>query len=379
MEKGEFMFSHCPKCSFAVRNSPAGQTLSAREIKCPRCATAFSPEKEAKEPMVFVTPPQAQASAFEDPLPLDPEEARLNLRYMGKGTTLSGIYVKTILLSIFTLGVYNFWGKIKVRKYLYSQSEFLGDKFTFTGTGKELFYGWLRASAVLMIIFGIPRLLAMYVNDYLIYSSLLFLPFIAPVALVGTRRYRLSRTFWRGIQFSFRGSLKEGLLLYLKGTLLSIATLGIYTPFFYVTRQAFWRNNTWFGNSSFRYDPNDREIFGTYIKGMLLVLLTFGIYWFWLQAKLARLDWESTSFGNVKFTSTMTGGKLFKLHFTNFLLMVVTLGLAYPWVIGRNMEFAFTHLTIEGTPDVNRVKQSAQTGQATGEGLLNQFDMDFGF
>jgi hypothetical protein len=55
------------------------------------------------------------------------------------------IELKTLLLSILTLGVYSFWGRTEVRKYVWSQSEFEGDRFAYHGTGGELLRGWLKA------------------------------------------------------------------------------------------------------------------------------------------------------------------------------------------------------------------------------------------
>ena len=41
---------------------------------------------------------------------------------------------------------------------------------------------------------------------------------LMPVAMVGARRYRLSRTSWRGIRFSFRGRLRDFVQLFVVGT-----------------------------------------------------------------------------------------------------------------------------------------------------------------
>ncbi|MCX6613298.1 MAG: DUF898 family protein, partial [Acidobacteria bacterium] len=69
--------------------------------------------------------------------------------YHGVGTDLFGMRIYHLLLTILTLGVFSFWGKTRVRKYLCSQAEFLGDRFCFHGTGKELFQGWLKGVPLL--------------------------------------------------------------------------------------------------------------------------------------------------------------------------------------------------------------------------------------
>ena len=57
--------------------------------------------------------------------------------------------------------------------------------------------------------------------------------------MVGARRYRLSRTSWRGIRFSFRGHVWALIKIFILGSFLTGLTLGLYYPFFLVSRQAF--------------------------------------------------------------------------------------------------------------------------------------------
>jgi uncharacterized membrane protein YjgN (DUF898 family) len=114
------------------------------------------------------------------------------------------------LLSILTMGIYYFWGKVKVRHYLYGQSEFNGDRFAYHGTGRELLWGFLRAVVVfggLSLLFKpvplLPGGMAVKIGALLAAYVLLFV--LIPFAVEATRRYRLSRSSWRGIRFSFRG------------------------------------------------------------------------------------------------------------------------------------------------------------------------------
>src|SRR3970040_1427298 len=74
------------------------------------------------------------------------------LSFHGSGGSLFGIHIVNVLLTLITLGIYYFWGKVRVRSYLLSQSEFEGDRFSYHGTGKELLIGWLKA----MLVFGVP-------------------------------------------------------------------------------------------------------------------------------------------------------------------------------------------------------------------------------
>jgi len=83
--------------------------------------------------------------------------------FHGRGGTLFGIHVVNVLLTIVTLGVYYFWAKTRTRKYLVAQTEFLGDRFAYHGTPKELLLGMLKA----LLVFGLPLFALSLVEDVL--------------------------------------------------------------------------------------------------------------------------------------------------------------------------------------------------------------------
>jgi len=114
-------------------------------------------------------------------------------------------------------------------------------------------------------------------------SILLFI--FIPVALVGARRYRLSRTSWRGIRFSFRGKAWRFILLFIKGSFLTGLTFGLYYPFFLTQRQAFMVSNSYFGNERFDFNGRGRDLFPNYLLALLLTFPTLGLGWFWFVAR----------------------------------------------------------------------------------------------
>ena len=173
-----------------------------------------------------------------------------------------------MLFTVLTLGVYYFWGKTRIRRYLFGESAFEGDRFAYHGTPKELLLGFAKA----FVVFFVPIVVLTVVRDVLdvgpaikgaaaVSISLLFLMFL-PVAMVGARRYRLSRTSWRGIRFSFRGPAFEFVKIFVKGTFLTGLTFGLYYPFFVTRRQAFMIAHSYFGNERFDFDGRGRELFG---------------------------------------------------------------------------------------------------------------------
>lgn len=293
------------------------------------------------------------------------------------------MHVVNVFFILVTLGVYYFWGKTRVRRYIFGQTEFGGDRFAYHGTAKELLLGFAKAFGV----FFVPVVLLSVVRDVLdvgaaikgmaaLLISALFLMFI-PVAMVGARRYRLSRISWRGIRFSFRGPALEFVRIFVAGTVLVGLTFGLYYPFFVTRRQAFMVAHSYFGNERFGFDGRGRELLGPFLLSVLLTMPTLGLCWFWFAARKRRVFWGHTSFGAARFASTVTGGALLALWLVNILLLVLTLGLAWPWVRVRNIHFAFRYLDLRGPLDLERIRQQAQDASTTGEGLAGFLDTGF--
>ena len=290
-----------------------------------------------------------------------------------------------MFLTVISLGGYYFWAKVRVRKYLSSESDFDGDRFAYHGTGKELLVGFLKAA----LVFGVPLILLGLIQEFLVrisglrvvlglltYAAVLVL---IPFALVGARRYRLSRTSWREIRFSFRGRALDFIKLFVTGSLLSSMTLGLYYPFFETRRHGFLVSHSYFGNQKFDFDGKGRDLFGSFVVAILLFVPTLGLIWFWYQAKKQRYFWEHTSFATARFHSTVTGTRLFFLTLGNLLLIIFSLSLGWPWVMVRNVRFAFRYLAIEGVLDLSGIQQEAQAATATGEALAGFLDAGFDF
>ncbi|MCK4846972.1 MAG: DUF898 family protein [Deltaproteobacteria bacterium] len=371
----------CPECRYSAGVDPLLIPRNTKTLKCPECRESFRISDELAE-IVGDNPEKTTTSA-------DPESPHSNKAkpvFHGNGTTLFSVYIMNYLKTLLTLGVYYFWGKTRVRNYLYSQSEFMGERFSYLGTGMELFTGWLKAFVIILIFFIGPQLLAEFVHPaYIIIVYVSMLIFI-PIAMVGTRRYRLSRSRWHGVRFSFRGTFKEGLKVFIKGYLLTLITLGIYAPFFHVDMQRFWRGNSYYGNLGFNYTGDGKDLLKYYLVVFVLFLPTMGLSWVWYKARKTRYDWENTTLGGnedgsqtLKFSSELTGERLLGFLLINLLLLVLTLGLAFAWIEVRKMNFAFEFIDTKGSVDFEKVREKAQEADAMGEGLLDAFDMDFGF
>jgi uncharacterized membrane protein YjgN (DUF898 family) len=314
----------------------------------------------------------------------EPERILANrFHFHGQGWPLFGIYVVNLFLSLVTLGIYYFWGKMKVRRYLMGHIELEGDCFEYHGTGKELLMGFLKAMLLFFIpLFALnsgPALLGTGPVIRAIAAGLAYgvIMVFIPIAMVGARRYRLSRTSWRGIRFSFRGQAWDFLKIFAFGSFLSTITLSLYFPFFDARRYDFMISHSFFGDRQFSFNGRGRDLFRPFLVALLLTLPTLGFYWFWFGAKKQRYYWEHTTSGSNRFRSIVTGRALMNLHVGNFLIALVTLGLGWPWIITRKIRFGCKYLTLEGPLTLAEVQQKAQKAVATGEAMSSFLDTDF--
>lgn len=384
-DSGLHLTCHQCRTRHRVRNS---QTLKARtRARCRKCSTPFVvvavEAEEPANPSSQITGDPPETSARQDlPNTNAPSQTR-RFVFEGNGGSLFGISLVNNLLTLVTCGIYMFWAKVRVRRYLFSQTEFAGDRFAYHGTGPELFRGFLKAT----LVFGIPyaclamgpELLGMEVWMQVtarLLAGALFVAFI-PVATVGSRRYRLTRTSWRGIRCSFVGSAWQYVKLYLTGATLNVITLGVYYPFFDARRQTFLIAHSRVGNQSFRFDGKGADLAKDFCLAVLLTPVTFGLNWFWYSATRQRYYWEHTSLAESRFAFTGTGAELCRLKLVNFFLLVFTLGFAWPWTTIRNARFVLGHLTFTGPADLDTLAQALQSASPTGEGLDGFLDTGF--
>jgi uncharacterized membrane protein YjgN (DUF898 family) len=366
--------------SFFRKPAPAGTSASPRPLAPPPLAPPAAPPPPT--PPLPPLPPERLPAPPSGPSPGPPGAPRRPV-FHGTGGTLFGIHIVNTLLTLVTLGFYYFWAKTRLRAYLFGQTEIEGDRFAYHGTGGELLMGTLKA----VLVFGVPILLLNLIRDVLdvpvplkfgagLLSAILLFVFF-PIALVGARRYRLSRASWRGIRFSFRGRVSEMIKIFVVGSFFTGITFGLYYPFFLMARQMFTVSHSFFGSERFGFDGRGRDLFWPYVVAILLTLPTLGLCWVWYIARKRRYFWDHTTFGTARFACTVTGAALFALWVVNVLLLVGTLGIAWPWVRVRNVRFAFRNLALVGPLDLARIQQEAQHVSAMGEGLSGFFDSGF--
>jgi len=207
------------------------------------------------------------------------------------------------------------------------------------------------------------------------------------------------------MRFAFRGPAVAYLKLVLKGTILTILTLGCYYPFFVSQKRAFLVSHIYFGSQGFCFDGRGKELLHVYLKAMLLGIFLFGLAlfatapwmmnrhlgfifpitfvvllalsWSYLQAGKQRFFWNHTTFRDSRGHSTVEFDTLLWLKLANLFLLVCSLGLAWPWARVRNIQYAYQQNTLHGPLNLEGIVHSPVNASATGDEMAGWFDVGF--
>jgi uncharacterized membrane protein YjgN (DUF898 family) len=356
----------------------------------------------APEAAVHAPPPEGLATAG-PPAAAPVATGTFRAGFHGDGADLFRIHIVNMLLTFVTLGTYRFWARVKVRRYLYSHTEFEGDRFAFHGTGAEAFRGWLKGAAFV----GLPIIAIRFVEQFVSVGSqfllevlvMLAVSVVVPIGICGAWRYRLSRTEWRGLRFSFRGRPGEAVRTWLASLLLTVLSLGVCFPLLQTNLHRFLARHAYYGTRRFGFDGRGGDLVRGFLLRFLLPavptaaltvllardtsglsVLAGGLFlvrlWCGYSAYKTRYLMAHTSFEAARFRSSITGLGLFGLNLLNLCLVWGTFGLGIPWAQVRTQRYALANLVLEGPLDLAGVLQDARDASVTGEGIADVLDAD---
>jgi uncharacterized membrane protein YjgN (DUF898 family) len=156
-----------------------------------------------------------------------PPAVRMN--FSGAQSELFRVLLRGSLLQIPTFGFYRFWLTTDVRRHLWAHTEIGGDSFEYTGRARELLIGFLIAMAVLVPIYILYFVLTLEAERMVAFASIplfLILYVLGYYALYRARRYRATRTVFRGVRFWMTGSGFAFLGRAILWDLITVLTLG---------------------------------------------------------------------------------------------------------------------------------------------------------
>lgn len=352
---------------------------------------------------------------------MDESEQGGAFAFHGDWRAFAPIAFTNLALTVVTLGIYSFWARTRVRRYLWSETRFIDDRLEWTGTGLELFIGYILAFVLILVPFGAINLVlqgvvmrghpgAAVLMVGVLYVLILYL---VGIAVFRALRYRLSRTFWHGIR---GGSDDQGLGYggqYLWRTVAGGLTLGLLIPW---SMTSLW-NQRWnrmsFGPLRFQAAARAGKLMPRFLLFYLVPILLFGggiaaafmsggvgsgmpapsavaligfllIFGFYGVLGAVALFYYSAYFreaigtlslGDLEFEFTARTWDWAKLMLGNIALVIVTLGIGYIFLAYRNWAFFIRHLRAFGSVHLDDLTQSTTRKPGQGEGLLDAFDI----
>ena len=143
------------------------------------------------------------------PAPPPLPASSVKLEFSGDRGRYRGLVERGTGLELITFGFYRFWLATDIRRHLWSHTSIEGDAPEYTGRGKELLIGFLFAMAILVPIYLAYFLIGIEAERTKAFASFplfLFFYLFGQFAIYRARRYRLTRTVWRGVRFWMDGS-----------------------------------------------------------------------------------------------------------------------------------------------------------------------------
>lgn len=226
-------------------------------------------------------------------------------------------------LELVTVGFYRFWLTTDIRRHLWSNTQIDGDAPEYTGRGKELLIGFLVALAILVPIYLGYFLIGIEAEHLKAFASLPLVAFFylfGQFAIYRARRYRLTRTVWRGVRFWMSGS---GWVYALKASLwgvLVVITLGLALPWREAALERYKMRHSYYGDLQGSFEGRGWEFFrrGWWLWLLMPFALYSTIFAPFAYAAFKAVEWRwwlsGIRFGEVRLESTLRRSALIGLY-----------------------------------------------------------------
>jgi uncharacterized membrane protein YjgN (DUF898 family) len=257
------------------------------------------------------------------PPPPSPVPPPMPVAFSGSRGEFFDLAKRGAALELVTLGFYRFWLLTDIRRHLWSNTLVDGDAAEYTGRGKELLIGFLVALAILVPVYLGYFLIGLEAEHYQAFASIPLVAFFflfGQFAIYRARRYRLTRTVWRGVRFWMTGS---GWIYALQASLwglLMILTLGLILPWRAAALERYKMRHSHYGDLQGSFEGRGWEFFK---RGWWLWLLTpIALYVSpiapFVYAGYKAIEWRwwlsGIRFGGVRLESSLPKSALIGLY-----------------------------------------------------------------
>ena len=336
------------------------------------------------------------------------------VEFTGDWKSFCKVAIPNLVLTILTLGICRFWAKARERRYLWAHSRILGSELEWTGDAVELLVGFLLALPVFVpiliaVAFVLPAVTSLLDWIWLIpVAAAIYGVFYFFISFARFRalRYRLARTYWRGIHGRGLGSGIPYAAKALGWYAATVLSLGILFPW---TQAKLW-NERWramsFGGIRVQSAATAKAVrtnwaivwlcfaagnavltlitvpgvilYGPGAPRLVLPLLIYaamGIAYVAFLAAFYRSAVDEMSFDELTFTFDADLNDWMVFYLKTVLLTIGTLGLAIAFYNYRKWVFFIRRLEVHGAVDFAALRSTSTEEGGDAEGLADAFEI----
>ena len=215
------------------------------------------------------------------------------VHFLGSATTFRRILIRGAVLLLLTLGIYRFWLVTDIRRFLWGNTHIAGDGLEYVGTAGELLLGFLMAIALLIPVYAAFFVSALDLGLVRRLASVLafaLLALLGQFAIYRARRYRLTRTVFRGLRFHQTGSAWRYAVCALFWWVMTVMTLGLAYPWGQASLERYKLRHTFYGDLGGRFEGSGTRLF---LRGFPMWLLVVGPSLVGVVLAIRSVDWAA--------------------------------------------------------------------------------------
>jgi uncharacterized membrane protein YjgN (DUF898 family) len=211
--------------------------------------------------------------------PPEPSPTTVKVAFHGERREFLRLISRGARLELISLGFYRFWLATDIRRHLWANTLVAGDAAEYTGRGRELLIGFLFALAILVPVYVAYFLVGLEVERFKTFASFplfVFFYLFGQFANYRARRYRLTRTVWRGVRFWMDGSGWAYAVRAALWGVLMILTLGLMLPWCQTALERYKMRHCYYGDLQGSFEGRGWEFFkrGWWLWLLPVVLFT---------------------------------------------------------------------------------------------------------
>jgi uncharacterized membrane protein YjgN (DUF898 family) len=215
------------------------------------------------------------------------------VRFLGQRRFYWRLLIRGAVLLMVTLGIYRFWLATDVRRFLWSNTEIAGEALEYTGTALELLLGFLVAIALLIPVYAGFFLATLDLGILGKLSGVIgfaALGVLGQYAIYRARRYRLTRTIYRGLRFHQKGSAWGFAFRAILWWIVTALTFGLAYPFQLASLERYKMRQTFYGDLGGRFEAS---AFVLLVRGFPMWLMLFAPLALAVSGFFGTVDWEA--------------------------------------------------------------------------------------